>query len=466
MKKLLLLLPCFLVFVITHAQTSFEHSYQFWNQGEGNEAFADTDGYVMIGSFDDYNYTERGVFIMKLNLVGDTMWIKNYYHCSYVHSAVKDHEGNIYVPLHYYTDSSSLLKFSPNWELLWERKYNPELVFKKLAVTADNNLLAVGDAEDVRLMKLNSSGDILWNSLPILYSPFGILRYPSLLELENGDIIVITTWVFGTWAESTNSLIRHFNNVGDSISVAAFNSNAGYNLAQVKTVGNDLLGIANCDVFFSNCNANSLVKFKTDGTILWENTLQTSATTNNILKFVISSDNKIITCGTSASVLSYDYKLTIGLFTMDGDSISNFENGIAQRTYPYSMTLCDDGGVLIAGVTGENSGDNYYPYLAKTDMNGNILTDGEKAIDLNKIVVYPNPSITGTFAFKGYGVTGMKVIISDLSGRQCDEFMLTSEKVLWQTNGLTPGVYFYKVVDIYQHSINHPENLNGKLIIQ
>ncbi len=81
----------------------------------------------------------------------------------------------------------------------------------------------------------------------------------------------------------------------------------------------------------------------------------------------------------------------------------------------------------------------------------------EKPITENAINVYPNPA-NEYVVFESTILKSGHISVSDIYGRAVAQISVTAEKTVWQTNGIKPGVYLYRMQ-------TQRGNNSGKLVI-
>jgi hypothetical protein len=80
-------------------------------------------------------------------------------------------------------------------------------------------------------------------------------------------------------------------------------------------------------------------------------------------------------------------------------------------------------------------GNCYYPYI--TAVNQEEIK--------NPLLVYPSPAIDYVIFETVLNIQGAVITITDITGRPIVTLQLTGEKTVWQTAGINPGVYFYRI---------------------
>lgn len=80
-------------------------------------------------------------------------------------------------------------------------------------------------------------------------------------------------------------------------------------------------------------------------------------------------------------------------------------------------------------------GNCFYPYI--TAVNQEEIK--------NPLLVYPSPAIDYVIFETVSNIQGAVITITDITGRPIVTLQLTGEKTVWQTAGVKPGVYLYRI---------------------
>lgn len=156
-------------------------------------------GYIMVGTvWLDTNYDSRSIQLVKLSPAGDLLWSQEYEPCGGYESgySVKVTSDSGYILLGESLSELVIVKTDPVGEVIWSRCYGDwnsdhSPYGSDIIQTSDGGYMIVGTAPyldfydreeksnlDVRVMKIDSTGDSLWSWV------FGDSRYR-----EKGGII-------------------------------------------------------------------------------------------------------------------------------------------------------------------------------------------------------------------------------------------------------------------------------------
>lgn len=416
---------------------NFERTYPYWDDGEIWAAIPDNGGYSAIG-FGRIG-SEYQMFIIKTDFYGDTLEIKRIdagnWGSGYIRAFATDLSGNHYIAPGR-SNTVDLMKFSPDWDLIWAKLFSPRRSIRNITLASDGNLLMSADTSSTNqvLIKTDLETNILWSAPFIPEQNYSIT--PSILEKENGEIIMITTTLSGFDPIPAYSNIFTYSSSGDLLTTGLVENGieGGRVLSNAYLMGDELLGLT------YTANQSSLIRYLPDGTLLWEKPMNLPA--------YFYADHLIF--GADSSLISINkYEWGINNSTMlygmnnMGDSLWTRLGWNEDHTLNFDIRLCPDAGFLISGCA-IKQGVNV-PYLVKTDLLGNSNNVG---ININataeKIMVYPNPT-TEFIVFESISLRFGTISITDIYGRAVAEIPVTGEKTVWDTREVKPGLYVYSI---------------------
>jgi hypothetical protein len=452
MRKAILIL--FLASGFASGAQTFENYYPYLERGIGSAVFNYDNGYAMAGF--TYDENDRSyLFILRTDLNGDTLWTKQFDFESsdkypYLSSYTEDGNGNIYLATNY-TDSTDLIKMSPDWDIIWKKRYEPLITILNITLSKDNHLLISGLEENsiYRLYKMDTDGNIQWQSVRLKYDDLEIRNSPSIVEMDDDKIVLVTVFKTNYTIDYNSTRINTFNYIGDSISSVFY---SGYALCNTYISGNELVSI-----YYTNKYGDytkGMIRFLSDGTILSDKILKMPAT--SIVTNLLPYNDNFLAVGIYGSYDPFSEQIIMCGITAAGDSLWTNYLGNSYKIQPYDVKYCNDNGFVITGRS-KNSGD-WIPLLFKTDSTGNFYNIGinDKNIT-SEIRVYPNPAVDRALFESSEPLHGI-ISIVDMSGRKIASIRTTGLKTEWNTRGLKPGMYFYKIE-------NKGDIPTGKLII-
>jgi hypothetical protein len=277
-----------------------------------------------------------------------------------------------------------LIKTDAEGEELWNKTFGSKSIEYGIEVmqTDDNGFLILGtindfdDKNDVWLIKTDRGGNELWNKT--LAGPEGDIMFSIRQTSDEGFILVGGTTSFGqgdsdVWLVKTDSnCTEQWNRTfgGNLIDV-------GHAVEQTSDGGFILLGDTTETSHYSN--DFWVIKTNETGVMEWNQTYGGSKT-EEATDILINPDGSYIVVGSTQSY-GVDGKEPIGYLTdniwmlnldSSGTELWNQTYGGALIEYGVGVQRADDGGYVIAGVTGLYMGERFDINLIKTDPLGNM----------------------------------------------------------------------------------------------
>lgn len=443
MKKLILTVLSFIAILTVSGQYTFEKTFDYWSIGEGHVVYAEHDGYILAGGAG--RNLQNFLFIMKTDLYGDTLWVKEYdfgyldFNYLWLRAHVTDQAGNKYFGLDCTGDSANLVKFDSEWNLIWKKKLDDNYIIYRMAMTQDGNIIAVGGDQPFSyyMLKLNQDGELLWRSDYIEFNVYESMFFPLLAELPDSTIVVCANWYSSPYYASPSRLFT-FSSSGDSLSSVYLNTPSSFNtIFHSQLTGDEFISLC---IKPNNFNPSYLIRHKADGTILSETDLHNE---DPIDKFLIKSNNTIVTCGIKDE--AKQNFLYLNSYSLTGDSLWSSTLVSEKDLSIFSMKLLDDNGLLLGGFIHSNACPEGAPYLVRTDSLGKISPVGFYEGDIVTARVYPNP-VSASVVFETPEVKSGNLVIYDATGRQCETKQLTPPKTIIDTHNLKSGIYLYNII--------------------
>lgn len=440
MRKIVLTSLLSLFIGSMYGQQTFDRIYQYWNYGEGNEVFSDAEGYILagFGKRDTTNY----LFVLKTDFSGDTLWVRHFafgHRLSYypwIQASFRDTDGNTYFTILNTEDSLNLVKFNPQWNLVWKKSTGPDFRIQHMVFTEDSHIIGVGrDNAGYCIMKLDTTGVAVWRSQNIWHNPFFTIEFSSLLEMPDKSIVIISSWMNSTYYSISPSIITRYSPTGDSISSVQFCPGSGYfNITDTHLIGEELLSICRGNTYSQR---SSLIRHRVDGTVLMDKVIEPEMSFD---KMLITPENRIVAKGFITD--GYMGRIVLHGLTLEGDSLWTSFVSYSRDLWVSRMKLCSDNGVLLAGMSSLTSWPEGYPFLLRTDSLGRISPLSIPDTRIDAVHVYPNPA-TDMIVFETPGKLYGRISIRDACNRMCSVFEVKGEKTVFSTAGLAPGIYVY-----------------------
>lgn len=440
--KLVFLPTLLLNVLLLHAQP-FEKTYPYLTNVFTDDVEVNENGFTLAG-FGSVNNKVRLVLI-HTDAYGDTLRVE-YPDAVLPGNGTPDgcmittNDGCHYVAVPY-GETANLIKFSPVWTEIWRIKNDSLNGIKAFCETSDGKLLVSGIPDGATLTKIDTSGNILWQS----EIPNG-WRYPStksLLETGSGEILLCMYYPSSyPGVVSYNNTFYTFSSTGAMVGTASLSPDAQHNCIVNITIPLE-------EQFVSICsykeNKPRLVRHLADGTILSQKELNLPFISYGFRKMILNNSNELVAIGTGFTSNSAPASSFIFGMSTEGDSlwlnIRQYEMQFVQS----NLLLCSDGGYVISGAEEDSDTYTYHPKMIRTDpWGGNSPMDIASPEPQEGLIVYPNPAVD-MIVFESREPLSGTLLITDLSGRRIAEQPVSGTNTTWFTGKTTPGIYLYRI---------------------
>jgi hypothetical protein len=428
-------------------------------------------GYIVSGrttSFSEYNFED--MFLLKVELDGDTLWWKNYggEYDDRAYSVAKTSDAGYIMAGFTEVDTTDpdiyIVKTDSDGVMEWQKTYRApglDTVFC-IRQTADGGYVAVGyttsfgaGKSDVYLLILDSLGDTIWTRT---YGGTENDEGHGVLETSDGGYIIAgsSSSMGGSWDEVyivkiDGSGVVKWERIygglyGDRALCISSTSDGGYIVCGYTLS----FGNGNSDIY--------LLKLDSVGDTVWT---QTYGGTRDDVGCSVrqTADGGYIAAGYSASVGPADEDIYLIKTDEYGEMVWSRIYGGDKDDRSFQVHQTQDGGYIISGRTRSFGSLRCDIYLLKTDSLGSVglaepRTSYECPLDLS---VSPNP-FTGrtTLAYRLPESSSVKIAVYDALGRIratiTDELQNPGTHTLtWDGRDdggedLRAGVYFIRLV--------------------
>lgn len=413
--------------LIVSVTAQYQQEWLSWFQGEPfigdastdivNDMVMDGSGNIYLcGSITDTSSKTSDIsdaLTIKYNNEGDAEWIRIYERerepnginddldpSDAFNSIDLDGEGNVYVAGYSERDYANqydiiLLKYSNDGTLQWEKDFSlPDVnnlefegsdVAFKVKVDKNGDILVAGYAhnkdeatgyysDDFILMKYNPAGELQW--FQTYDNSYSTDRITDMALDSEDNVYVIGQSDFTTFS---NSMIvkRYAPDGSPQWFNRIYNEGEVYSNFFVLVDQNDDVVVAYTSSFMdSTQNDISIIKYNSNGTILWSDRYDNSGENDNVYEIGLDEENNIIITGTTThDFTGYTDFLTIK-YSPDGvrQWVKTFNGKGNQHDNAYSVDFDSENNVYIAGITGTSSSDSYYDVgIYKYAPNGDSL---------------------------------------------------------------------------------------------
>jgi len=490
-KRSLSVLSLFVVVLFLWAQSTQSQSVGFsklydvldfyiWRSASVIEVHhADFEGYIYAGTkcCTPKNYYKIVLFGTDQN--GNISWNNEYgkdsnlYFAGGGRSLITTHDNNFVLAGATYDSSglastdAFLMKFDVKGDTIWTRKYGWALNsydrFFHCIMTDDHGFILIGmtaktspslQTSDVYVVKTDSAGNLQWQR------KFGWKEHEegNTIEMDHGGTYIIGG-VYAT-IDSSAPLIMRIDQNGNLIDSAVLwkGTNRGAKLLVshdstylVYSLRMDSIGLYR-DAWLARLDYNFNILWQKDYGGPWSDAF---------LGALELSDSTLVLMGETGKHFNGTFGLLMKL-TMDGDTLWSryyYKDSIVPN-YFFDLQQTSDGGFLMGGISWGNDPD---AWLLKVDSIGclipgcdSIITGlAQKFITEGEMHIYPTPFsdhawaeaiIPSEFRYKQ-----SFILLIDILGRQIRQIPLYPDsqghtRVRINRNGLTAGMYFYRLV--------------------
>ncbi|MFA5032315.1 MAG: T9SS type A sorting domain-containing protein [bacterium] len=431
--------------------------------GDGGYSVQQTQdsGFIIVGQTWSFGIDSGDVYLIRTNSSGDTLWTKTFGGAGNDFGwSVKQTQDNGFIIAGYTKSFGAggydvyLIKTNSSGDTIWTKTFGGTGSDYGYFVqqTQDGGFIIAGTTfsfgtnGDVYLIKTNSSGDTLWTRT------FGGTNYDggfSVQQTQDGGFIIAGTYSSG--APIDVYLIRT-NSSGNTLWTKTFGGagvDEGYSVQQTQDggfiiAGNTLsFGAGNWDVY--------LIRTNSSGDTLWTKTFG-GTDVDESYSVQQTKDGGFIIAGLTQSFGAGNLDVYLIRTDSSGDTLWTKTFGGTAVDAGYSVQQTEDGGYIIAGITGSFGAGYGDVYLIRLGKETGVEEKLNIKNQISKLEIGENP-ITN-FANISYTVpsqSGLELKLYDLSGR-CVKTLVNGQKpagtytTTLNSKDLKAGIYFVRLV--------------------
>ena len=407
MKKLILFLTFLLISVFVYPQITFLKTYggsgielnECLNKSIGIINTTIDGGFVICHSTQSYGSpTYRGIYFLKLNQFGDTIFTKTFYSNDkdwFGRSVYQTSDGGYILGIGSQNDErAGLIKTDSSGSIIWTKIIGSDLGYYGLLLSGGSSL-STGGYLAANLSKFDLNGNLIFGKRydPGSY-PDQVLLHSSF-ECSNKDIISTGNYIHN--GESQIVLLRtdSLGNIRFSKSYNVDSDNdEGYKVVELSDksliiVGQKMYGSNYNIAFLKTDSAGNLnfLKIIGDSIFQWSNSIIRD-----------KHDNLYITGATTG-----------GAFIIKLNSFGNiiWSKRYNSAEYGSGIAFTNDGGIVSAGMTSKFGAGSYDLYVLKTDSNGiavgcDITEQSFPVINKSPTVAVLNLAVTNDTTVSSY----------------------------------------------------------------
>ncbi|MCB0409148.1 MAG: T9SS type A sorting domain-containing protein [Flavobacteriales bacterium] len=479
---------------VSHSQTYFNNEYKndsiVYNNGAAIYPLKDSSGYITTGIVTTNESSYIGLFRLDIN--GDTIWTKVFgkylfYQNGGLGKLISIGDTNFVFAGIMFTDSIThssdsaliaLYKFDIDGNFLWEKYFgdsNKKTYGNDIQQTLDNGFIITGwttgwgnfSSNSSFLLKVDSLGNEQWHKVYASSNQ----RAAYSVDLTNDGYILSGTYYSSIATKQDINVIRT-DSLGNIIWNKVYGTPEDDNYGYVVRYGNtnDYIVTATIDVTPGNILADFqayIAKIDGSGNIIWDDTL---GIIQNGIHDAFSSNAIILPDGSIITIGGTNYSSTgdgddAWLAKYDGNG--NFlwqrifdKYGANNVNYFWDVQHTLDGGFVMCGDLTNVSVPEQNLWVVKVDSMGceipNCTVGVEDELNLNEVLVYPNPS-NGIINID-QSQSNTTFLLIDITGKEMLRKKLTTNYTTLDISSFPKGIYFYQTLNNYNRS-------SGKLII-
>ncbi|MFM7666619.1 MAG: hypothetical protein ACKO7D_00345, partial [Bacteroidota bacterium] len=358
-----------------------------------NAMTLDAAGNTYLAGFTYGRSSLKDLCVIKLNSLGDTLWVKKYNGSNNGNDEATDIKvdatGNIYVT-GFIKDSLTdfdiiTFKMNPSGNFIWISQYNNNTVNgedkgSKLEIDATGNVYVLGYTdrnpfflmnEDIVLIKYSSAGGQQWvkqydGSASLSDIPFDLCYLPS------GKIVLTGS----TDNSSDDDIISiAYNTAGTQLWLKTF---AGAGGGKDEPIEMDFDNAENVYIAGRSSNGNDndalVIKYSSTGTQVWTNTYNNNANDDRSSCIDVNSSGTVYVSGTTDD--GNQSNVFIRSLSSSGavNWTKNYDNGSLLNDAPFDLKIDNNGDILVAGSTEANgiNGPQRNYLILKYSSSGNL----------------------------------------------------------------------------------------------
>ncbi len=335
-----------------------------------NSLALDKNGNLYVSGVSTESGTLQDFLTIRYNAGGDTLWIRSYNgpgnDFDQSNALAVDDSGNVYVTGVSYrsaTDNDFLtIKYSPNGESLWVRRYNGPTDSSDFA-----NALALDKNGNVFVTGSSTGSGTLGDYATVKYSPYGdslwVRRYngpgngddvPTAMAVDDSGNVYVTGLSLGVGTDHDYATIKYTSS-GDTAWVRRYNwQDNDYDQATAIAVDN------NGNVLVSGLSYDNLnffdfatIKYSPAGDSLWAKRFNGPDFDNDIPSaLILEPSGNIILTGSVGTFAGFEDFATVK-YNPNGDTLwTRFYQGSAGNyDKPLALTQDKAGNIYVAGVS-------------------------------------------------------------------------------------------------------------------
>lgn len=435
-------------------------------------------GYIAVGTSIISGYNK--LFLVKLNIYGDTLWNK-YYDLS-INSAysgfwIEETFDKGFIISGFgegINRDAYLIKTDSSGNIQWVKTFGGSGMDQGRCVRqlSDNGYILLvrtssnNPTDDILLIRTDSAGNEIWRKI------YGNSTYEELgmeVQVCGNSGYIIAGWKRLGTQPAKMYLVRSDIN-GDSLWTKTFydySTSGAYSIDLTDDNGFIIGGVA--DSTNNNYPLAYVVKTDSIGNIEWQKRYA-SAYKEYCYSIISLPNNRYAFCGMGDSVFFEYERATIREIDGNGNTLwEKYFRGLYGQNAFMSVDKTVDNGFILSGYTSSSFG---FPFIVRTDSLGNVNTvginnDNEFVNNFSLSQNYPNPFNPRTkIRYSISKPAQIKIVLYEITGKLVsvlvdDYHSIGNYLVTFDADkyNLSSGDYFYSLVFISDDNLNSQKTL-------
>jgi|GEM_PF-1812958 hypothetical protein len=408
-----------LIMIVLCTMTNVCWGQSYWKKtysgplyGISTQMLSQPDGSVLILGSTDFNEADSGnILLLKINSAGDTLWTKTYggKHCEYPTQMLIQPDGSVLILGIIYTATAIvgthdtwLLKINSSGDLLWTKTFGGvgEDWPVQMILLPDGSLLISGYTTSygtgsgaIWLLKVNSFGDTLYTKT---YGGTNESSPCQMLLQPDGSVLILGT-VY-TDSSSNDIWLLKINSSGDTLWTKTYGGTDIDNPTQMLIEPDGSILILGGTSFGGGSQGVWLIKINLSGQLLWTKTYSEKSL-NQPSQMILQPDGSLLILGYTFSEETLGYLILLLKVNSSGTLLWTKTYDGNGDDDALQMLMQPDGSLLILGYIYSNGDIRYKTWLLKTNSSGDtIWTKTYNGVEnlnpsVSQMLIQPNGSL-------------------------------------------------------------------------
>jgi hypothetical protein len=262
-----------------------------------------------------------------------------------------------------------LLKINAFGDTLWTKTYHGNAT--QMLLKPDGSLLILGTLgyQNIQLLKIDSLGDTLWGKT---YSG-NFNDYPTQMVLQPDGTILVLGSLISNESKTARIWLLKLNSFGDTLWTRTYGvSNDDEPTQMLLQSDGSILILGSTESTGAFTKDIQLIKINSSGRTLWRKTYG-GQSNDNPTQMALQSDGSMLILGNTSSYGAGGWDIWLLKINSSGDTLWTKTYGGTQDDNPTQMILQPDGAIYILGITDSYGAGGWDNWLLKINSSGDML---------------------------------------------------------------------------------------------